>query len=152
MRIALSVWAKWVWLLWERIQCVDYVCCLWNWIDSCSSHVLDISPGTCYLSSWSFGLLDWKRRVVIHQPYCSNQEPELSLTPASLSPGPMDSTSKCSSEPYPLLYKSSTSIPYPIIIISNLECYSKLWTTLPSFALTSLYPIFQKTARVVFLI
>ena len=38
-----------------------------------NTSLLDVSPGTCYLTFSSFGLLHWKRRLAVDQPYYTNE-------------------------------------------------------------------------------
>lgn len=44
-----------------------------------NTSLLDVSPGTCYLTFSSFGLLHWKRRLAVDQPYYTNEGLKLSL-------------------------------------------------------------------------
>lgn len=66
---------------WEGIQCVGYAYFLWSWPNALIiiHHLLDVPPGTCYLTSSSFGLLHWKRRPAVDQPCYTNEGLKLSL-------------------------------------------------------------------------
>ena len=66
---------------WEGIQCAGYVYFLWSGPHGLIiiHHLLDVSPGTCYLTSSSFGLLHWKRKLAVDQPYYTNEGLKLSL-------------------------------------------------------------------------
>ena len=66
---------------WERIQGAGYVYFLWSWPHALITihHLLDGPPGTCHLTSSSFGLLHWKRRLAMDQSCYTNEGPKLSL-------------------------------------------------------------------------
>lgn len=127
---------------WERVQCVGYMCFLWSWVEPCSN------PRTSFPRHISWDMLP--KICELWSPKLKKENGNTSAPLLNTGTWVILDFSYSSFQVYALLSKPSTTILHPTTIISNLEYYNKLWTTLPNFC--SLHPIIHKTAKVIFLI